>query len=133
MERATSKLQQELDMTTSWSTSLKMELLAPKPECSFFTTNTHGARTRPAPCLSRQQIKYHPNPMFLESTYDRLLTFRLHSSIVGSKMKQMAGTLRCLASTDWGYEKSFLRSTYIATDRSTVKYAAAALLPWVSI
>ena len=48
-------------------------------------------------------------------------------------MKQQAGGLRCLASKDWGYEKSILRSTYIATGRSNVEYAAAAWLPWVSI
>ena len=42
-------------------------------------------------------------------------------SIVGSKMKQQAGALRCLASTHWGYKKSTLRSTYVATGRLTVE------------
>ena len=46
-------------------------------------------------------------------------------------MKQQAGALRCLASSDLGYDKSFLRSTYIATGRSTIEYAAAACLPLV--
>ena len=53
--------------------------------------------------------------------------------IVHCKMKQQAGALRCLASTDWGYEKSALRSTYIAMGRSTVEYTAAAWLPWDSL
>ena len=57
----------------------------------------------------------------------------LHASIVGSKTKQLAGALRCLTSTDWGYEKSILRSTYIVTGGSTVEHAAVAWLPWVSI
>ena len=48
-------------------------------------------------------------------------------------MKQQAGVFRCLAATDWGYEKSILRSTYIATGRSTVEYAAAAWQPCVSL
>ena len=61
------------------------------------------------------------------------LTIGLHASIVGSKMKQQAGTLRYLALTDWGYDKSILRSIYIASGRSTVEYAAAAWLPLVSI
>ena len=50
-------------------------------------------------------------------------------STFGSEMKQQVGALRCLASTDWGNEKS----TYIATGRSTVEYAAVAWLPWVSL
>ena len=41
--------------------------------------------------------------------------------------------LRCQASTDWSYEKSILRSTYIATGRLTVEHAAAARLPWAAI
>ena len=120
-ERATSKLQKGLDAVTSWSTLLKMKLLAQKSECSIFYTNTHEERWRPALYLSRQQIKYNPNQKFLGITYDRQPTFGLRASIVGRKIKQQAGALRFLASTDWGYEKSIIWSTYIATGRSTVK------------
>ena len=104
-----------------------MKLSALKSECFFFTTNTHEATWRPALYLCRQQIKYHPNPKFLVIAYNRHLSFGLHASIVGSKMKQQYG-----ASTDWGYDKSIIRSTYIATGRSTVVYAAAAWLPCAS-
>ena len=97
------------------------------------TKNMHEARWRPAQYLIRQQIKYNPDQKFLGITYEPLLTFGLHTSTVGSKMKQQAGALRCLASTDWGYEKSILWSTYIATGRLTVKYTATAWLPWVFI
>ena len=100
---------------------------------SNFTTNTQEVKWRPVLYLNGQQIKYNPSHKFLGMTYDRQLTFGLHSSIVGSKMKQQAGTLRCLVSTYWGYEKSTLRPTYIATDRSIVENAAAAWLPWVSL
>ena len=48
-------------------------------------------------------------------------------------MQQLsASVLRCLATTDWGYDKQTLRATYSATGRSAVEYAAAAWLPWVS-
>ena len=40
--------------------------------------------------------------------------------------------LRRLASTDWGYEKTTLRATYIAAVRSIAEYAAAAWMPWAS-
>ena len=83
--------------------------------------------------LYYKQIKYNPNPKFHGITYDQQLTFGLHVSIVGSKMKQQAGALRCLVSTDWDYEKFILRSTNIAMGRSTVEYAAAVWLPRVSI
>ena len=76
---------------------------------------------------------YDPDSKFLGITYDRQLTFGLHASIVGSKMKLEAGGLRYLALTDWGYQKSTIRSTYVATGRSTVECAAAAWLPWVSL
>ena len=111
--------------------SWKLELSAQKSECSFFTTNTNEARWRPALCLSRQ-IKNNLNQKFLGITYDRQLTFGMHVYIVGCKMKKQAGAVRCLASTDCGYEKSILRLIYIATGRSTVKYASAAWQPWAS-
>ena len=133
LERVRSKLQKGLDTVTSWSTYRKMKLSAKKSECSFFTTNTHEAKWLPALYLSRQQIKYNPNPKLLGIAYDRQLTFGLHASIVVSKMKQEAGALRCLAPTDGGHEKYILWSTCIATERSNVEYAAAAWLPWVSI
>ena len=135
LKRATSKLQKGLDAETSWSMSWKMEQPAQKSECSFLTTNTHEARLHPSVYLSRHQIKYNPNPKFLGITYNRQITCGLQMSIVGSKMKQQAGVLRYLASTDCGYEISILRSTYIAISRPTVEYAAAAWLPrvWLSM
>ena len=133
LERVSSKLQKGLDAVASWCPLWKMELSDKKSECSYFPTNMHEARRRPTPYLSRQQIKYNQNPIFLGITYDQHFTFGLHASIIGSKMKQQAGALRCLASTDWGYEKYILRSAYIAMGRSTVEYAAAAWLQWVLI
>ena len=133
MERAISKLHIGSNAIASWSMSWKMELSTQKSECSFFTTNMHEARLRTAQCLRRQQNKYNPNTKFLGITYDRQLTFGLHASIVGIKMMQQAGALRCLTSTDWGYEKSILRSAYIATGWTTGEYAAAAWLPLVSM
>ena len=108
-----------------------MELSGQKSQCSF--TNTHEAIWRPISYLSRQQIKYKTNPKFLRITYDRQLSLGLNAPIFGSKMKQQAGALRCLASTDWGYEKSMSRSTCIAKGRSTAEDTAAAWLPLVSI
>ena len=100
LERVTSKQQKGIDAVTSWSTSWKMELSVQKSEFSFFITNSHEARWRLALYLSRQQIKYKQNKEFLGITYDRQLNFGLHASIVGSKMRQQVGALRCLASTD---------------------------------
>ena len=59
LERATSKLQKGLHAVTSGSMSWKLELSAPKSECSFFTTNTYEARWRPALYLSRQKIMHN--------------------------------------------------------------------------
>ena len=48
------------------------------------------------------------------------------------KLRRQASALRCLATTDWGYDKQTLRATFIATGKSAVEYAAAAWLTWVS-
>ena len=127
------KLQKGLDAVASWSTSFKMDLSAQKSECSFFNTNKHEAIWRPALCLRRQQIKYNPNPKFLGIAYGRHITYGLHACNVGSKMKQQATALSCLASADWGYDKSILWYIYIATVGSNIEYAAAAWPTWVSI
>ena len=61
---------------------------------------------------------------------------RLLSSIVvycrQQNVEQAGAALRSLASTDWGYMKSIFQSSYIATGRSTVEYAAVSWLPWIS-
>ena len=70
LERATSKLQKRHNDEASWSTTWNVVQTAQKSRCSFFTTNTHAARWRPALFLSRQQIKLNPKPKFLGITSD---------------------------------------------------------------
>ena len=132
LQKAEGLLQESLDELDRWSRKWKMELSTSKSECSFFTTNTHEAKWRPTLTLSGQPLRYNSNPKFLGVTYDRQLTFAPHAANIGRKLKRQAGALRCLATTEWGYDKSTLRSTYIATGRSSVEYAAAAWLPWIS-
>ena len=82
---------------------VEIELSVKKSECSFFTTNMHEARWRTAPYLSKQQIKYNPNPNFLRITYVSQLIIGLHASIVGSKLehcgarRQQTGAMRNLS------------------------------------
>ena len=104
-----------------------MELSVQKSEYSLFTTNTHEASWRPNLKLSGHALKYNPIPKFLGVTYERQLTFASHAATVGGKLQIQTSALRCLATTD-----QTLRATYIATGRSALEYAAAALLPWVS-
>ena len=80
-------------------------------------------------------MRHNPNTIFLGITHDRQITFGLHASFVGSMMRQQTGAMRFHASTDWGYEKSIIRSFYIATGRSKFVFATATWLsmPWVSI
>ena len=112
---------------------MENEAVKQKSEYSFFAIDTHEARWRPALYLSWQQIKHIPNPKFLGITYDRQLPLGLHAPTGSSRMKQRDRALWCLALTDLGCEKSILQSTYIATGKSTVEYAAVAWIPWVSL
>ena len=132
LHKAERQIQQNIDELNSWSRVWKMDISVQKSECSFFSTNSHEAKWRPNLHLDGQPLRYSATPKFLGITYDRQLTFATHAAIVGRKLKRQAGALRCLASTDWGYDKHTLRCTYIATGRSTVEYAAAAWLPWIA-
>ena len=64
--------------------------------------------------------------------YDRQLTFGCHTEQVARKVKQRSNAIRRLANTEWGYDKDTLRSTYIATARSAIEYAAPAWIPWIA-
>ena len=132
LRKAERLLQEDLDNIDRWSREWKMEISVQKSECSFFSTNTHEAKWRPTLTVNGQALRYNCNPKFLGITYDRQLTFTPHAATVGRKLKRQAGALRCLATTEWGYDKDTLRSTYIATGRSSVEYAAAAWMPWIS-
>ena len=125
-------MQTNLNHIAEWIKRWKMELSVQKSECSFFTTSTHEASWRPNLKLSGHALEYNPFPKFLGVTNDRQLIFAPHATTVSGKLRRQASALRCLATTEWGYDKQTLRATYIATGRSAVEYAAAAWLPWVS-
>lgn len=97
-----------------------------------FTTITQEAKWCPVLSLNDLPICYNVAPKFLGVRYDRQLTFSTHAALVGGKMRRQVGALRPLVSTDWGYDKQTLRSTYIAIGRSVLEYAAAAWLHWAS-
>ena len=130
--QAKQSLQTNLNHIAEWSKRWKMELSVQKSKCSFFTTSTHEASWRPNLKLSGHVLKYNLLPKFLGVTYDGQLTFVPHAATVGGKLRRQASALRCLATTDWGYDKQTLLATFITTGRSAVEYAAATWLPWVS-
>ena len=113
--QAEQSLQTNLNYIAEWSKRWKMELSVQKSQCSFFSTSTHEASWRPNLKLSGHALKYNPLSKFLGVTYDRQLTFALHAATVGGKLRRQASALRCLGTTDWGYDKQTLRATFIAT------------------
>ena len=132
LQQAEQSLQTTLNHIAEWSKRWKMEFSVQKSECSFFITSTLEASWRPNLNLSGHAFKYNPIPKFLDVIYNRQLTFASSAATVGEKMRRQASALKCLATTDWGINERTLRATYIAKGRSSVEYAAAAWLPWVS-
>ena len=47
-------------------------------------------------------------------------------------MRRRTNLLRVVGDTNWGWQKQYLRTDYVATQRSVAEYAAAAWTHWLS-
>ena len=62
---AEKRLQQGLDVVTTWSKDWKKLLLVQKSECSFFSKNLHESKWLPILSLDGQPVRYNATSNFL--------------------------------------------------------------------
>ena len=84
------RLQQVLDVVTTWSKDWNIILSAKTSECRFFS---HESKCQPTLTLDGQPVCYIATPKFLGVTYDRQLTFSCHAALVDNSLKRQVGAL----------------------------------------
>ena len=131
-QHITTNMQDSINNISKWSKKWKMTLSPEKCETSVFSNNNQDNTWNPNIIINNNALKINKYPKFLGVTFDQRLTFSAHVDNVAKKIKQRTNILRQLAGSDWGYDKQLLRSTYIATGRSCIEYAAAGWAPWIS-
>ena len=114
VDQANAALQRAVSAVKNWSDQLKLTLSTNKYEMAFFTTNPNEAHYQPRIEIDSTPLQFSDKPKFLVIIFDRQLTFGTHAATVAAKTKRRAQAIRCLTDTDWGYDKSILRDTYIA-------------------
>ena len=63
-------------------------------------------------------------PRILGVTFDNLLHFAAHATVINAKMRRRNKVLKALAGTTWGMDKETIITTYKAIGRSLLNYAA---------
>ena len=81
----------------------KLNLNASKSEVSFFSNYSHEASWEPIITIDNAPIKFNPNPILLEVTLDRQLSFAPHTSnITERRVSAKTNLLASLSHSDWG-------------------------------
>jgi len=126
------KMQSTINEIHAWTLKWKLHLNPEKCNYLLFSNDSKDAKWRTDISIDNTNIAYNANPTFLGVTYDRVLSFNAHVSNVAKKVKARSNIIRKLANTEWGFDISNLRASYIALGRSCIEYAAAGWAPWTS-
>ena len=115
-----------------WATDNKMIIATEKCETSLFTTHSKEANTKLNVILQGKILDTNPTPKFLGVTYDRLLNFGKHCSLIRQKLRQRSKCLAALSGKDWGANRADLRTIHLAYVQSVATYCLAAWGPSAS-
>ena len=106
--------------------------LKKKCEKHFFSTNTKESKQELNLCIGGTIAKQTENPNLLGVAYDRQLSFKTHVRYVTKKVVNRSRVLYTIAGTDWEYDKTIMRRTYIAAEGTFIQNAGPASQPWIS-
>ena len=107
------------------SRSKKM-LLSDKSVVTFFSAASCDSKWVPSLNINNLPMKFEPSPKLLGRYMNRTLSFQQHVEYVVRKVEKRCNVLACLGNTGWGWKKRPTRSTYLATQRIILDYAAPA-------
>ena len=132
LDEAHRKVQTALDKIYEWSNKWKPAISISKCEAGFFTNYSKEHKWKPELTLEGEQIANKDSLVFLGVRFDKQLSFNARVEEVSTKIEQRSNLISCLAGSDWGYEKTTLRSAHIANGRAIAEYARPAWHPWLS-
>lgn len=131
-DEAVREVESGVTAVSEWSKKHKLILNPSKCEIGFFSNAAKDSTFKPEIRLDGRILTVNPEPVFLGVTYDRSLTFAPHVSKVAARVVTGCRVLGALSGHEWGWKRRQLRTVYLATSHSRMKYCAASWMPWAA-
>ena len=107
-----------------WFTANDLELSQGKSSATIFTTFSNEVSRELKIEIAGSPVPTEKNPKILGVVFDGLHSFKAYTDKLVNKVKKRNNVLKALGGTTWGKDKEILMSTYKATGRATLNYAA---------
>ena len=116
-----------------WSEYWCFPLNSSKCEASFFSVDHHQVNLQPNLLLLGSCLRFNSTPTFLGVTFDSILSFSKHVSLLKAKVFPRLKALRCISASSWGPSKESLCVLYKSFLRSLLTYASPGWFPFLSV
>ena len=116
-----------------WSDYLCLPLNSIKCKASFFSVDLHQAQLHPNLLLLNSRFRFNPTTIFLEVTFDRILSLSKHVSSLKTKFFPRLKALRCVSASSWGPSKEPLSLLCKAFLQPLLTYASPGWCPFLSV
>ena len=107
-----------------WFTANDLELSPGKSSATLLTTFSKEINRELKIKIDGCPVPTVKNPKILGVIFDGLHSFKANTDSLVNKVKKRNNVLKAIGGTTWGKEKEILMSTYKATGRATLNYAA---------
>ena len=122
---AASEIRRNLKRLESYCEKWKLKISEPKTVYTIFTKSHKVAKEKIILRINKNILQKEQNPTYLGIQLDRQLTLKQHIENLKSKSTKRLRLLKKLATTEWGSDKTTLRSLYLGYVRSSLEYGAA--------
>ena len=122
---AAAEIRRNLKQLESYCEKWKLKISEPKTVYTIFTKSHKVAKEKIILRINKNNLKKEQNPTYLGIQLDRQLTLKQHIENLKSKSTKRLRLLKKLATTEWGSDKTTLRSRYLGYVRSSLEYGAA--------
>ena len=122
---AAAEIRRNLKSLEHFCVKWKMKISEPKTVYTIFTKSHKVEKEKIILRINRKELKKEQNPIYLGIKLDRQLTLKQHILNLKSKATKRLRLLKKLATTEWGSDKTTLRSLYLGYVRSSLEYGAA--------
>ena len=125
------KINQAVDLLNNYLPRLErfladhnLQISVQKSSVTLFTTWNREFNKHPAVLLNGTPLPLSKQPKILGVHLDASLTFSTHVKEMRKKAEGYNNVLKALAGTSWGKDKETLSTTFKATGRAVINYAA---------
>ena len=128
-ETAASNLQTYIHSLEDWLNTNRLKVSANKSSLTLITPYNRELNITPHVTLNNTPLPINNTPKILGVTFDRMMTFRPHTTDINTKAKQRLNVLRALTHTTYGHSKEDITTLYKQFIRPILTYSHTAWAP----